>query len=119
MVLRDAYMGIDQFGKSHLDQYANNKICLKGYMLPTGRFRSPKTLQLSSNGDVTKPESTITITLSTNLIDYRHASMAVSGTLTVNSDAKDPAQRYFHTADSIRPCYTSRGLARRSGRRDC
>lgn len=114
-----AAMGIEQFGKSDLDQYANNKICLKGYMVPTGKFRSLQTFQLSSNGDVTKPESTITITISTNLIDYRHAPMAVSGTLTVNPDAKDPAQRYFLTADSIRPCYSSRGLARRSGRRDC
>ena len=101
-----------------LDQFANKPICLKGYVLAPSRILPMRTFQLSPNGDDTKPENTITVTLPSEW-EYQYAPVAVSGILTVNQYAKDPVHRYVLAAEAIHCSNTSYHLAPRAPGRGC
>ncbi len=85
---------------NRLDQYANQEICFKGYMLAPMRIGPTRTFCLSPDGDDTKPENSITVELPSDW-DYQYSPVAVSGILTVNPSAKDPAHRYVLNAKAV------------------
>lgn len=95
-----------------LDAYANKAICIKGYVLPPSRVASMRTIHLSPDGDMTKPDCTITVRLPSEW-EYQYAPISVSGVLTVIQDAKDPVQRYVLVAKAIHHVNTSHGIVRR------
>jgi hypothetical protein len=101
-----------------LDEYANKAICLKGYVLAPSRIVPMHTFQLSPDGNNTKSEITITVTCPFEW-EYEYAPVAVSGILTVNPHAKDPAQRYVLAAGAIHRSNTSHGLVPRVPGRGC
>jgi hypothetical protein len=101
-----------------LDEYANKAICLKGYVLAPSRIVPMRTFHLSPDGDDTESGIVITVTCPFEW-DYHYAPVAVSGVLTVNPHAKDPAQRYVLAAGAIHRSHTPHGLVPRAPGRGC
>lgn len=95
-----------------LDDYANKAICLKGYVLPTTENVLKGAFHLSPDGDDTKPGNSIRVKLPSQW-EYQYAPVAVSGVLTVNPHATDPAQRYVLAAKAIHLSSTSYNLVPR------
>lgn len=101
-----------------LDDYANKAICLKGYVLPTTKQVVMGAFHLSPDGDDTKPGNSIRVKLPSQW-EYQYAPVAVSGVLTVNPHATDPAQRYVLAAKAIHLSNTSYNLVPRAPGSGC
>ena len=110
--LSDKFVSLSAESRNSLDQYHNQRICLKGYALALPNREERTFFLLSPDGDYRNEKNAITVMVPDGW-EYSYHPIAVSGILLVNQKADGAASRYRFSASAIRRANTSYGLAPR------